>query len=174
MSESFSDKFKGMIPNRDRVQSDDISNYKVVAPKAFAYNPMRLNIGSIARLEEPFQVLVSPDYIVFECLPGELDPDYLNHYRRGHRWAKFVERSGSGSVRVRIYYRHLRRMKLSLPSFAEQRRIADVLNAAEAEIDLLRRGRGTLAKQKKGLMQRLLTGEVRVTPDPEDYEHPNS
>ena len=162
-------KFKGMIPNQDRVQSDDISRYKFVQPKAFAYNPMRLNIGSIARLEEDQPVLVSPDYIVFECIPGELDSDYFNHFRQGYEWNKFVERAGSGSVRVRIYYRHLKRLKLRIPPIKEQQKIALVLNAARAELEILQQKRNALAMQKKGLMQRLLTGQIRVKPDEQDY-----
>ncbi len=160
-----------MIPNQDRIQVDDVSRYKIVRPKAFAYNPMRLNIGSIARLEEPFPVLVSPDYVVFECRPDQLDPDYLNHVRRSHQWHRFMERAGSGSVRVRIYFNHLRLMKLKLPSnVEEQRRIAAVLNAADAEIAALKTRRDALARQKKGLMQRLLTGEIRAAPDAKDYQ----
>ena len=64
--------------------------------------------------------------------------------------------------------------RLSLPPIEEQRKIADIVDIIQEEIDLLCRERDALAEQKKGLMQRLLTGEVRVTPDPEDYEHPNS
>jgi type I restriction enzyme S subunit len=59
--------------------------------------------------------------------------------------------------------------KIKVPSTVEeQRAIVDVLDTAEAEIDLLRQERAALAEQKKGLMQRLLTGEVRVNPDPQE------
>lgn len=63
---------------------------------------------------------------------------------------------------MRIYYDDLARMKLELPSYAEQRRIASLLDAADREIDLLRKQLEAVKEQKKGLMQKLLTGQVRV------------
>lgn len=155
-------KANGMIPMPVDTIGNDISRYKLVRPKAFAYNPMRINIGSIARWEGDDEVLVSPDYVVFECGP-ELDPDYLNHFRRGHVWDSYVKRSGDGSVRVRIYFDHLSRMQIRLPAIQEQRRIAKVLNAATSELALLDKKLTALKEQKRGLMQKLLTGEVRVS-----------
>lgn len=154
-------KANGMIPMNVDTIGNDIKRYKLVRPKAFAYNPMRINIGSIARWEGDNEVLVSPDYVVFECGP-ELDPDYLNHFRRGHVWDSYVKRSGDGSVRVRIYFDHLARMLIRLPGIQEQRRIAKVMNAATSELDLLEKKLELLKKQKRGLMQKLLTGQVRV------------
>ncbi|MCO5181644.1 MAG: hypothetical protein M9896_16520 [Candidatus Promineofilum sp.] len=51
---------------------------------------------------------------------------------------------------------------LTVPSYDEQNRIAEVLNACDDEIDLLQQKLAALQQQKKGLMQRLLTGQVRV------------
>jgi type I restriction enzyme, S subunit len=53
-----------------------------------------------------------------------------------------------------------------LPSLAEQRRIAAVLQACDQEIALLHEKRELLQQQKQGLMQKLLTGRVRVSVDP--------
>ena len=143
----------------------DIARYKLVRPKAFAYNPMRINIGSIARWEGDCEALVSPDYVVFECGP-ELDPDYLNHFRRGHVWDSYVKRSGDGSVRVRIYFDHLSRMRIRLPGIQEQRRIAKVLDASNADLRLLEQKLNALKQQKRGLMQQLLTGNTRLPTKP--------
>lgn len=158
-------KANGMIPMPVDTIGNDIARYKLVRPKAFAYNPMRINIGSIARWEGDDDVLVSPDYVVFECGP-ELDPDYLNHFRRGHVWDSYVKRSGDGSVRVRIYFDHLSRMRIRLPGVQEQRRIAKVLNAATSELTLLEKKLNFLKQQKRGLMQQLLTGNTRLPTKP--------
>jgi type I restriction enzyme S subunit len=155
-------KANGMVPMHEDVIGSDIARYKLVSPKAFAYNPMRINIGSIARWEGNDEVLVSPDYVVFECGP-ELDPDYLNHFRRGHIWESFVKRAGDGSVRVRIYFADLSRMRMNIPSIQQQRRIARILNEADTELGLLRSKLKLLQQQKRGLMQQLLTGRVRVS-----------
>lgn len=158
-------KANGMIPMPVDTIGSDIARYKLVRPKAFAYNPMRINIGSIARWEGDCEALVSPDYVVFECGP-ELDPDYLNHFRRGHVWDSYVKRSGDGSVRVRIYFDHLSRMRIRLPGIQEQRRIAKVLDASNADLRLLEQKLNALKQQKRGLMQQLLTGNTRLPTKP--------
>ncbi len=55
-----------------------------------------------------------------------------------------------------------KKMKIKLPPLAEQQKIAKVLSIADREIELLKEELEQLKKQKKGLMQRLLSGEVRV------------
>jgi type I restriction enzyme S subunit len=158
-------KAEGIVPMRERLIGANLDRYKLVRPNWFAYNPMRLNIGSIARWTGTSEVLVSPDYVVFRCNQEPdlaIDPDYLDHLRRSDLWEQFVTAAGNGSVRVRIYYDDLARLRFKLPCLVEQRRIAEVLNAADREICLLERQLTLLREQKKGLMQKLLTGEVRV------------
>jgi type I restriction enzyme S subunit len=82
--------------------------------------------------------------------------------RRSGIWERFVTAAGNGSVRVRIYFSDLGHLKFKLPSLAEQRRIASFLNAADIEIELLRNQLEAIKQQKKGLMQKLLTGEIRL------------
>lgn len=160
-------KADGIVPMRERTVGASIDRYLVVQKNCFAYNPMRINIGSIARWQGDNDILVSPDYVVFRCkeeskdFPG-LDSDFLDHFRRSKLWEKFVMATGNGSVRIRIYYSELSRLKLKLPSLAEQKKIAKLLNAMDREIDLLRKQLDLLKLQKKGLMQKLLTGQVRV------------
>jgi type I restriction enzyme S subunit len=125
---------------------------------------MRINVGSITMWEGDEEVLVSPDYVVFRC-GSKLDAQFLNHFRRTHYWRHFVNRAGGGSVRVRIYFSDLGSLKLNLPPVEEQKAIAEVLNAQDSEIELLSRRLDALKRQKKGLMQQLLTGKVRVNVD---------
>jgi type I restriction enzyme S subunit len=160
-------KAEGIVPMRERTIAADINRYQVVRKDWFAYNPMRINIGSIARHTGEDEVLVSPDYVVFKCKEDEcgtpmIDPDYLDHLRQSHIWERFVTAAGNGSVRIRIYFSDLGHLKFALPPAREQRAISDVLNTADREIDLLRKQLAALKEQKKGLMQKLLTGQVRV------------
>ncbi len=152
----------GMIPMDEGVIGESIERYKTVSHFDFAYNPMRINVGSIAMWHGNEDVLVSPDYVVFQCGP-KLDAEYLEHFRKTHYWSHFVTRAGGGSVRVRIYFSDLAAMKLKLPSLEEQKAIAAVLNTQDSEIRLLESKLGTLKQQKKGLMQQLFTGKVRVS-----------
>jgi type I restriction enzyme S subunit len=156
-------KSLGMIPMKDHVRAADLSRYKLVAPEAFAYNPMRLNIGSIAQNLHGREVLVSPDYVAFAAQPDALLPAYFDHLRRSWLWSRFVKTAGSGGVRVRIYYDDLADFVFELPPVPEQCRIVDVLDTGRREIALLEAQHDALAKQKRGLMQKLLTGEWPVS-----------
>ncbi|WP_432259053.1 restriction endonuclease subunit S [Cupriavidus sp. TMH.W2] len=155
-------KESGMRPMREETIAANIERYKLVPPNAFAYNPMRLNIGSIAMSEFEHDVLVSPDYVVFKCDEARLLPQYLNHLRFTNHWISHFGAAGSGSVRVRIYYGDLAAFAFDLPPIGEQRRIVEILDAAVLEITMLCRYADLLRKQKRGLMQKLLTGKWRV------------
>ncbi len=60
-------KAEGIIPMREGTIGADIGRYLIVRKNWFAYNPMRLNIGSIARWSGDREIVVSPDYVVFRC-----------------------------------------------------------------------------------------------------------
>lgn len=149
----------GMRPMREETIAANTDRYKLVPPRAFAYNPMRLNIGSIAMSAFKHEVLVSPDYVVFSCEESKLLPAYLHHLRFSRSWKKHFELAGNGGVRVRIYYEYLGTFSFELPSIAVQMRIVDFLDAAAKEISLLNEQAEELRIQKRGLMQKLLTGQ---------------
>jgi type I restriction enzyme S subunit len=156
-------KAEGMVPMRENVQGATINRCQIVERGWFAYNPMRINIGSIARWEHADPVMVSPDYVVFRTKESLLLSDYLNHVRRAALWSDFVGAAGNGSVRIRIWFDDLGYFEFPLPPIEEQRAIAAVLDTADAELRLRRQQRTALDQQKRGLMQQLLTGKVRVS-----------
>jgi type I restriction enzyme, S subunit len=155
-------KTHGMIPMKEHIRSEDLSRYKIVPPNSFAYNPMRLNIGSLAMNMHGREVLVSPDYVAFAAKEERLDCNFFDHLRRSSIWSDFVTSAGSGSVRIRIYYDHLSILPFLLPPIDVQARIADVLDKSKREIALLKREVELMEGQKRGLMQRLLSGDWRV------------
>lgn len=155
-------KSEGMVPMREHVKGATLDRCKIVHEHWFAYNPMRLNIGSIAQWNNPDPVMVSPDYVVFQADGSKLLPAYLNHLRFTRQWNHYVNVAGNGSVRVRIYFSELAGFHFKCPPLEEQRRITEVLNTADTEIGRLQQQLETLRTQKRGLMQKLLTGEIRV------------
>lgn len=160
-------KAEGIVPMRERLIASDIARYKVVQKDYFAYNPMRLNIGSIARWQGDSDILVSPDYVVFQCLKGpgsEIIPAYLDHFRQSAAWEKFVTEGGDGSVRVRIYYKDLARLQVTLPSPAEQKKIAECLTSLGDMIAAQARKVEALRAHKRGLMQQLFPLEGEAVP----------
>ena len=160
-------KEDGIVPMEERLVATDISRYKLVRSNWFAYNPMRLNIGSIARWQGDSVVLVSPDYVVFRCLeqstPAALHPEYLDHFRRSSQWDAFVNEAGDGGVRVRIYYRDISQLRLIVPDVVEQKKIADCLGALDDLIAAEGRKLEALRQHKQGLMQQIFPqpGETR-------------
>jgi type I restriction enzyme S subunit len=151
-------KSDGIVPMEARLIATDIARYKLVERDWFAYNPMRLNIGSIARWKGEREILVSPDYVVFKCITnGEpsIVPDYLDHFRHTETWNSFVKESGDGSVRVRIYYKDIAHIGLALPSPSEQQKIANCLTSLHTLITTATLELETLKTHKKGLMQQL-------------------
>lgn len=155
-------KAEGIVPMREHVVAEDISRYLVLPSNGFAYNPMRINIGSIAMSEHHGDVIVSPDYVVFACKEDRLDPRFLNHLRRTKSWSNFMTIAGNGSVRVRIYYADLAEFEFHLPSLDEQNAIIEVLDDAEREIAALNAEGVALTKQRDALATELLTGRLRV------------
>lgn len=155
-------KAEGIVPMREHVVAENISRYLVLPPHGFAYNPMRINIGSIAMSEHEGDVIVSPDYVVFACKKDRLHPHFFNHLRRTKAWADFMTIAGNGSVRVRIYYASLAEFEFHLPPLDEQRAIVEVLDDAELEISALEAERAAVARQRDALATELLTGRLRV------------
>ena len=155
-------KTRGVVPMRKQMIPNDISRYKRLSSRAFAYIPWSIGVGSFAMNKRNREVLISPDYIAFACNADGLDPDYLSHVCMTSWWAHYTSSRGSGSVRQRTYYRDLATLKVPLPELKEQKAIAAVLNTARHDLALTEREIDAVTLQKRGLMQKLLTGEWRV------------
>lgn len=160
-------KADGIVPMEARLIAADIERYKLVEHNWFAYNPMRLNIGSIARWKGDSEILVSPDYVVFKCITDDesgMTPSYLDQFRQTKVWEDFVTEGGDGGVRVRIYYKDIARLQLALPSLPEQERIAECLNSVDELMAAQARKVAALKTHKKGLMQQLFPREGETQP----------
>lgn len=160
-------KADGIVPMEARLISADIERYKIVEHDWFAYNPMRLNIGSIARWQGGKEILVSPDYVVFKCIADDVAgilPRYVDQFRQTKAWDDFVNDGGDGGVRVRIYYKDIARIPLALPSPAEQQKIADCLSSLDELIAAQGRKVAALKAHKTGLMQQLFPREGETQP----------
>ena len=88
------------------IASDDTSNYKIVNINDFAYNPARINVGSIARLKNKECGIVSPMYICFRTL-GNIIPEYLELFFKTKQFSFEVNKRLEGSVRLCLQYEGL-------------------------------------------------------------------
>ncbi len=115
------------------VFSKDVSNYKVVRKGQFAYNPSRINVGSIDYLRAADKVLVSPLYIVFKT-ESDLLEDYLLRYMKSDWGNAQVRANTEGAVRDSLKYKGLERIQIPLPPLDDQKRIAHLLGKVEVLI----------------------------------------
>jgi type I restriction enzyme S subunit len=122
--------------------SKDVSNYKVVSPGQFAYNPSRINVGSIDYLRHDNAVLVSPLYIVFEG-DKDLHADYLLRYLKSGWGNAQIRANTEGTVRDSLKFKGLENINLPLPPLDDQIRIAHLLGKVE----------GLIAQRKQHLQQ---------------------
>ena len=150
-----------------RVASADLSNYKVVRRGQYAYNPSRINVGSIARLDAWDDGVLSPMYVVFGVDESKINSDYLLHWLDSHEARERIKKSAQGSVRETVSFSELAALSIPLPDIAKQTSIARYLNALREEITTLANYLEALKQQKRGLMQKLLTGQWRVRTDEE-------
>ncbi|MDY3316599.1 restriction endonuclease subunit S [Riemerella anatipestifer] len=97
--------------------------YKKMEVGWIAYNPYRINVGSIGiRLEEHQNEYISPAYVVFSCLEN-LSPDFLFLLFKTERFNRIINENTTGSVRQNLTVDTLKKLQIPLPSLAEQEAI---------------------------------------------------
>jgi len=161
-------KYDGLVPSLEyfgrKIFSDDVSTYKVVPKNHFAYATNHIEEGSIGYQETFEEALISPMYTVFKT-NSSINDNFFYKLLKSHRLVYQYQNRMEGSIDRRggLRWDAFSIIKIQIPSFEEQTAIAKVLQAADKEIQLLKTKTEKLRKQKKGLMQVLLTGKKRLT-----------
>ena len=144
-----SDQFE----NRN-VASEDTSNYKNVEKNDFAFNPARINVGSIARLTTFEKGIISPMYICFRTQEN-VAPEYIDFFFESKHFYCEIQKRLEGSVRQCLSFEGLCNIPFSLPSLEMQQRIGKRLftlgQKIKTETDLLE----LLNKQKQYLLRQM-------------------
>ena len=136
------------------VASSNVSNYKVVNKDDFAFNPSRINVGSIARLKYFEQGIVSPMYICFRC-KSRLKNDFLEFFLDTYHFNAQVKNKLEGSVRQSLSSDSLCSIKINLPCLKEQVKIANFLTIINKKIEKEEKKLEKLKVYKKGLLQKM-------------------
>ncbi len=136
------------------VASDDTSNYKIVERNDFAFNPARINVGSIARLTTFERGIVSPMYICFRT-KDILFPEYLDYYFESKQFFTEIQKRLEGSVRQCLSFDGLCNIPLCVPAIEMQQQIGKRLSALVQEIKLEIDFLELLQKQKKFLLYQM-------------------
>jgi type I restriction enzyme S subunit len=143
-----------------------MSRYLRVDYRWFAYNPMRINVGSIGWAERHEQTgVISPDYVVFSCTDG-IEPKLLYLFLRSAIGLHAINLETAGSVRERLYFDFLARIRLPLPPLPEQRRIVVRIEELTAKINEARALRDQSQKEIENLCRAVITQDpnVKLTP----------
>lgn len=107
--------------------------YKKMQVGWIAYNPYRVNVGSIGiRTEEHLFEYISPAYVVFSCKKGLL-PEFLFLLMKTDLFNKIIRENTTGSVRQNLNYSVLSNLQIPLPSLGEQNKIIAAYNATIAQ-----------------------------------------
>lgn len=158
----------GVTPKSERYErsfliTKETDSYKVVKKDEFVYNPMNLRFGALARLKEDKEVAVSGYYNVFKVKPG-YSPEFMDYYLKSERMMYLYNAYATGSLKEkqRVHYSQFIQFQLPLPSIEEAKRITEILTKWDNAIELKEKLIDQKKEQKKGLMQKLLTGETRL------------
>ena len=160
-------KYNGLVDSLEywgrQIFSEDISTYKIVPKNHFAYATNHIEEGSIGYQSTLVEALISPMYTVFKtdkCVNDEYFFKLLKSHRLIYEYNARME--GSIDRRGGLRWDAFSILKINLPSLEEQTAIAQVLQAAANEVQVLSSKLDKLKEQKKGLMQVLLTGKKRL------------
>ena len=143
-----------------QVYSKDISKYILVRKNNFAYNPARVNIGSLGRNEYDFDGCVSPVYVVFEVI--EEYENFFDLFRRQKTFINSVISLAIGGVRQSLSYNDFSYIKLVVPP----KNVIEKFNDIYAELDKFIKTKkienDRLASLRDTLLPRLMSGELKV------------
>lgn len=158
-SYSISNEF-GFIPQNEQfehggtMKTADKSMYYIVTQNSFAYNPARINVGSIGYYDKPDNVIVSSLYEVFKTTEIVNDK-FLWHWFKSNQFNHLIEKYQEGGVRLYFYYDKLCKGAIELPTIDEQNKISNLLNGLDLFITLHQRKLEHLNLKKKALLQKL-------------------
>lgn len=132
----------------------DISAYKIIGKHTFAYNPARINVGSIGYSGELKDILISSLYVCFKTA-DDVDDNFLMCFFNSYIFNQAVESSVEGGIRSYLFYENFSRISIAIPSLYEQKRIALCITSIEDMIKNANEQINLLEKHKKGLLQQL-------------------
>lgn len=141
--------------------NNDKSRYKKILPGDIGYNTMRMwqGVSAVSSLEG----IVSPAYTI--CSPKQtVNVQFIGYFFKFPPIVYLFWRYSQGLVAdtLNLKYHNFALIKVRIPDIDEQIGIANILQIANNEINQLEAKQKNLEKQKRGLMQKLLAGEIRV------------
>ena len=155
---------RGFIAQKDAhddfgyMSNVDRTAYNIVPPNSFAYNPARINVGSLGYYEGTENVVVSSLYEVFQT-EEYIDDKFLLHWFKSDYFPKWIEKLQEGSVRLYFYFDKLVQCQMFVPSLEEQKQMSTYLDNLDCLITLHQRKCDSLKELKKFMLQNMFPKE---------------
>ena len=160
----------GFIPQDEKFENGgtmreaDKRMYYIVSPNSFAYNPARINVGSIGYQNTGKDVIVSSLYEVFKT-SDDVDDRLLWHWFKSPDFQKLIFQLQEGGVRLYFYYDKLCMGTVSLPSLEEQRKIGQFFDSLDTLITLHQRKYEKLVNIKKSMLDKMFPPNGASVPE---------
>ena len=160
----------GFIPQDEKFENGgtmreaDKRMYYIVSPNSFAYNPARINVGSIGYQNTGKDVIVSSLYEVFKT-SDDVDDRLLWHWFKSPDFQKLIFQLQEGGVRLYFYYDKLCMGTVSLPSLEEQRKIGQFFDSLDTLITLHQRKYEKLVNIKKSMLDKMFPQNGASVPE---------
>ena len=151
---------RGFVPQSEQFEGrdmvgDDIKAYKIIQSQEFAYNPARINVGSIAMYSGKAPCMISSLYVCFKTTQ-KVDDEWLMQLLKTAKLNYCYNVNGEGGVRVYLFYPNFARIRVSLPSLTEQKKIACFLNLLDERISTQNKIIEDLKKFKCAIIENVL------------------
>ena len=129
---------RGFVPQSEQFEGrdmvgEDIKAYKIIHSNDFAYNPARINVGSIAMYTGEKPCMISSLYVCFKTTK-EVNNEWLMQLLKTPKMNYYYNVNGEGGVRVYLFYPNFARIRMSIPKIEEQKKIAKLLNLIDERI----------------------------------------
>ena len=137
------------------MKGEDIAAYKIIEHGDFAYNPARINVGSIARYDGENQCMISSLYVCFKANQQLVDSKLLLHVLKTPKMVYYYGINGEGGVRIYLFYPNFSRIRLSLPELNEQQKLSRFLDLIDERISIQNKVIEDLKKLKSAINDKL-------------------
>ena len=129
---------RGFVPQSEQFEGrdmvgEDIKAYKIIHTNDFAYNPARINVGSIAIYTGEKPCMISSLYVCFKTTK-EVNNEWLMQLLKTPKMNYYYNVNGEGGVRMYLFYPNFARIRMSIPKIEEQKKIAKLLNLIDERI----------------------------------------
>jgi type I restriction enzyme S subunit len=150
---------------------DKAEDYKIIEKGCFAYNPYRINVGSIAYLNDNIKGLISPAYVIFKPKKNSIRPELLLKFLKSSEGLRQIKLHARGTVRQALRFEDLCKIELNLPDYTEQEKLIeryDITEQASEVISTELTHQQDLVKQlRQAFLREAMQGKL-VKQDPKD------